>query len=84
MKISDHEDLHAAKGLIIAALLPEDRIHAVEQVGPHHTDLVNDQKIKAFDGLFFLPAESEHAPAAGFMGVTARDERPKGKLKKGM
>ena len=84
MQIPDHEQLHTAKRLIIATVPAQDRIHGIQQVGPHHADLVNHQQIKAFDNPFFFFAESEQALPALFIGLTARNKWAKGQLEKRM
>ena len=71
MQIPDHEQLHATEGLIIVTVPTQDRIHGIQQVGPHHADFVYHQQIKALDNPLFFLAESERALSAFFIGLTA-------------
>jgi len=84
VQITDHEELHTTKWLFIAPVLPQHRVHGIEQIGPYHTDFINHQQIKALDNPFFFFAEPEHALPVFFMGLAAGNEGTKRELKKRM
>jgi hypothetical protein len=84
VQIPDHEELHAAEGLIIAAVPPQHRIHGIQQIGTHHADLINHQQIEALDNPFLFLAEPEHAlPVFSWASLPGRKGTER-ELKKGM
>ena len=41
-KVTYHQQLHTAEGAGVVAIASQHRVDGVEQVAPHHTDLVDD------------------------------------------
>ncbi len=79
MQVADEQQLHPAERHGAAAMAAENTVHPVQQVGADHADLVDHQKIEAFNEIDLVPAE--------FMAVfalAAGNERPERHLKKGM
>jgi hypothetical protein len=56
-QVADHQQLYTAEGPIAAPVTSQDAIHAIEQIRPHHTDLIDDQQVEALDDADFVIAE---------------------------
>jgi len=48
MKVSDQENFAAPKRLALILRLPEDNIDTVQDIGPHHGDFINHDKLDLF------------------------------------
>ena len=80
MQVADHQQLHPAEWQIAGAIAAKYGVHAIEKVGAHHADFIDDQKIKAPDNVLFLPPE----PVLLAKCFPAGDERSQRQLKKGV
>ena len=81
MEVTDHQQLYPSERLTKITVAPEHFIDGVKQVCPDHADLVDDQKIEAFDQLDLLPAKP--SLPGPFMNGSGR-YGAKWKLEKGM
>ena len=58
VEISDEDHLHAAEGQrLVRAVQAQEFIHTVEEISPHHGDLINEDRFQLLvDILFLIPA----------------------------
>ena len=82
LQVADHEKLDPAERQVVAPVASQDAIDPVEEIGPHHADLIDDQQVQAFNDVDLLPAEPVLIMAAG--SLAARHERTEGQLEKRM
>jgi hypothetical protein len=72
VQVADHQQLHAAEGQRRSGGSAQDMIHPVEQVGPHHADLVDHQQVEALDDVDLFPAVAMLAEIVRCRGYTVR------------
>ena len=84
MQIAYHEQLHSAKGLGAAAVPPQGCVHGIQQVGPDHADLVDNQEVQALNDVLFLLADPEAALLVPLKRLAPGHKRTEGQLEEGM
>ncbi len=57
-EIADHQELHPAEGPVATPVAPQNGIHPIEQIGPHHADFIDHEKVEISDDVDLVPAES--------------------------
>ena len=77
LQVANHQELHSAKRLVVFAEATEHRIDGVENVGTHHTNLVDNEQVERSHYLSFL-----FAVFKARFHHTFGHERGKRKLKK--
>ena len=80
LQVANHEQLHTAEGERAVAVLSENGINLVEQVGTHHGYFIDDNQVQTANQLDFLFSQFE----VHFLVVVLGDERRKRQLEKGM
>ena len=61
LQVANHEQLHAAEGQVSVAEPAQHGVDGVEQVAPHHGNLVDDEQVERCDDAPFVTAEVELA-----------------------
>ena len=82
LQISNHQQLHPAKWFLSIAIPPQSCIHRIQQIGTHHTDLINNEQIHTtnYVPLFFTVTVMRLGRIKG----SFRHERGKRQLKERM
>ena len=58
-QVANHQQLHAAKGTVVVAILAQHVVDSVQQVGAYHRYFVDNQQVDGGDNLPLLLAEVE-------------------------
>ena len=81
-EVTDHQQLHPAKRDIAMAKAAQNRVNAVQQISPHHTDFVDNQQIHTLDNVAFFLAQPMRPATLEI--IIARHKRAKRELEKGV
>ena len=77
LKVANHQELHTTKRSSVDADAAESSVHAVQKVGTHHRDFVNDNEIERTNQFAFSIRKTE----LFFAELAAWDVHAKGQLK---
>ena len=58
LQVTYQEQLHSAERLVTVTVPAQHVVDGIEQIGPHHTDFVNDQQVDTTHDVDFLLAEA--------------------------
>ena len=58
VQVADHEQLHAAKSARVVTIAAKHVVHGIEQVCPHHADLIDDEQVKGAEQLDFVAGKT--------------------------
>ena len=81
VQVADHEQLNAAESARVVTVAAKHVVHGIEQVCPHHADLVDHEQVKRAEQLDFVAGK---APLVVDLPRRAGKVQPHGQLKKRM
>src|SRR5207247_3480779 len=58
VEVADHEQLHAAKDARVVAVAAKHVVYCIEQVCPHHADLIDDDQVECAEQLNFVSGKT--------------------------
>ena len=81
VQVADHEQLHAAESAGVVTIAAKHVVHGIEQICPHHADLVDDDQVQRPEQLYFVAGKT---PLVVDLPRPSREMQAKRQLKKRM